>query len=372
MVSVVRIASHLRRYLLLYVLLVIIIALPIGYYNADRFKAHEELVKNTILFLALGTLLPSMIQLRAEKIGGELRFKWRETLIALIIVFLIVPVIAIFFATYINDRTIGIGYIAANSVPASSASVAYVMLAEGNIELATVLVILSIIIALFAAPLYVGLYAQSVHINLPITVLAESVAIALLIPLILGQLIRYILIVRRARKLAVDKTVVFDCKEKAMKGIGAKESYSIDKEVVKCLENKIMTRIKPVLSIWTITFMLTLVSLLIANKARLLISKPDLAIYIISAQLGIYTIIILSLLVASILLKMKYRDHMAAAFISLTKNESVAAAMAVLAIGPTAAIPAALIPAIQPVIAILYISSSPIIKRILKDMGDKY
>ncbi|GEM_PF-3932442 len=43
--------------------------------------------------------------------------------------------------------------------------------------------------------------------------------------------------------------------------------------------------------------------------------------------------------------------------------------MTVLAIGPTAAIPAVLIPAIQPLIAILYISAAHIVKRMLEEKG---
>ena len=107
--------------------------------------------------------------------------------------------------------------------------------------------------------------------------------------------------------------------------------------------------------------------LLIANKASLLISKPNLVLYILSAQIVVYAIVIISLLVASKALNIRYEDHMAAAFIALTKNQSVAATMTALATGPTAAIPAALIPAIQPAVAILYISASSIIKKALKD-----
>ncbi len=346
----VRVASHLKKYLVLYVILIILIALPIGYYNAGYFKAHKDMVKNIILCLAIGTLLPSMIQLRSEKLGRELRFKLKETVIAIIIIFIITPIIAMLFANYIGDKIIGIGYIAANAVPASSASVAYVMLAGGNIELATVLVILSILIALFAAPTYVAVYAQSVHMSLPITVLAESVMIALLFPLVLGQLIRYCFITRKAKKLV-------------------SVSRINDKNAREHMENKIMKRIKPYLSIWTVTFMLALIGILIANKAKLLISNPSLALYIISAQLTVYAVIILTLIVASKILGIRYRDHMAMAFISLTKNESVAATMAVLAIGPTAALPAALIPAIQPLVATLYISVAHRVKRILGEPG---
>ena len=349
MVSAARIAAHLSKYLIVYVVLVVLIALPIGYYNAYFFEVHKGIIKNVILSLAIGTILPSMIQLRSEKMGKELRSKPKEVIITAVIIFIITPLLAMLFANHIGHRIVSIGYIAANSVPASSASVAYVMLAGGNIELATVLVILSVLIALFAAPTYVALFAQSVHVRLPITVLAQSVIIALLFPLILGQIIRYCFIIRKTKKPT--------------------QTSSGDLGVRERLEDKIMKRIKPYLSIWTITFMLTLIGVLIANKARLLISKPSLALYIISAQLVIYATVILSVIVASKVLNIEYRDHMAMVFISLTKNESVAAAMAVLAIGPTAAIPAALIPAIQPLVAILYISVAHIIKRILRETG---
>ncbi len=365
MKKLMKIANHLRKYLLAYVFFVIIIALPIGYYNTHYFETHRNIIKNAILFLAIGTLLPSMIQLRAKELGKEIRLKWKETIIALTIIFLVAPATAIFFANHISSKTIGIGYVAANSVPASSASVAYVMLAEGNIELATLLVFLSVIIALFASPLYVGLYAQSVHVSLPIIVLAKSVTIALLIPLILGQLIRYYFITMKARK------IIMNSEEKKILQYQREIRKTTIKEekVLERLENNISKQLKPILSIWTIVFMLILISLLIANKANLLISKPELAAYIIFAQLCVYTIIILSVLIASILMKIRYKDHMAMAFISLTKNESVAAAMAVIAIGSTAAIPAALIPAIQPIVAILYISASPTIKKILRRYG---
>ncbi|MGB9786190.1 MAG: hypothetical protein ACPLRJ_02805 [Infirmifilum uzonense] len=43
-----------------------------------------------------------------------------------------------------------------------------------------------------------------------------------------------------------------------------------------------------------------------------------------------------------------YRDHQAIAFLSVTKNQSVAAAIAVMALSPEASIVPALIPMVQP------------------------
>ena len=253
-----------------------------------------------------------MIQLRSEKMGKELRFKLKEVGVAIVVIFIITPLLAMLFASHIGNRVIGVGYIAANSVPVSSASVAYVMLAGGNIELATGLVILSVLMALFVAPIYIALYAQSVHISLPITVLIESVVVALLFPLILGQVVRYYSVRRKAEKLARASKGELEC-------TGGNILDAEDKGVKECLENKIMKIIKPYLSIWTITFMLVLIGVLIANKARLLILNPSLALYIISAQLIIYIAIILALIIASKILSIRYRDHMAMTFISLTK-----------------------------------------------------
>ena len=74
----------------------------------------------------------------------------------------------------------------AHSVPASSASIAYVLMVDGNIEFATLLAIISIIGALLAIPAYMGIYARSVSVSVPLGLLGESVGLALLTPFILG------------------------------------------------------------------------------------------------------------------------------------------------------------------------------------------
>ncbi|MCD6511255.1 MAG: arsenic resistance protein [Thaumarchaeota archaeon] len=360
MSSVKRLAMHLRKFLLLYLVITILIGLAVGYFFSEFFTAHISTFKYVILALAIGTLYPSMIQLKGSKIGKEFRIKWREAIIGLLIMFLVSPLVAMGLAGEIGNRMVSIGYVAANSVPASSASIAYVLLAQGNIELATLLVILSLLIALVAAPFYVSSYAQNVHVNLPIALLAKSVMIALALPLVLGQITRYYLIERRARIAASDPTKKYRCKEALSDSEG---------RIVQCIEENISKRLKPILSVWTMLFLFALVFTLIAVKARLLVQKPMLVAYIFGAQLVVYSIVIVSLMISSKILRIRYADHMALAPVALTKNQSVAAAMAVMAIGPTAAIPASLIPAIQPVVAILYIYAAPVIKRILGEPG---
>jgi ACR3 family arsenite efflux pump ArsB len=61
-----------------------------------------------------------------------------------------------------------------------------------------------------------------------------------------------------------------------------------------------------------------------------------------------------------------FEDHQAVAMISVTKNQSVAAAMATAALGPQSALAPALIPIIQPVLTIAYLNAEDWIRRFLK------
>ncbi len=361
-----KLAKHLRKYLLLYVFIVIIIAVPVGYMFKGYMKTHADLIKTLILVMAVTTLYPSMIQLKLEKLGGESKSKVKELILGLTIIFIVVPLTAMLLAGYIENKLIGIGFVAANTVPASSASIAYALLAEGNIELATLLSILSIFIALVAAPAYISLYASTVSVSIPLSILAESITIALITPLVLGQLTRYYLVKRRARKILRDKNHHgYGCKQLPEHVKNVEELAEYLENACECIQGRISEALKPYLSLVTMIAMLILIFLLISFKAGILVSKPWIAAGIILGELAIYAIVIALLVIGSKLLRIRYEDHMGIAFIALTKNESVAAAISLLAIGPVAALPAALIPAIQPIIAIIYVSLADQLRKLL-------
>ncbi|RLF17231.1 MAG: hypothetical protein DRN06_04170 [Thermoprotei archaeon] len=52
-------------------------------------------------------------------------------------------------------------------------------------------------------------------------------------------------------------------------------------------------------------------------------------------------------------------------FLTITKNESVAAAVAAYGFSPAAALAPALIPTIQPVLAIAYLHAKKVVKRLV-------
>jgi ACR3 family arsenite efflux pump ArsB len=269
-----------------------------------------------------------MIQLKTEGLLKSMK-KVKEILISLFYVFVISPLLAFLIAPTLGDPHIRVRYVVVNVVPTSSASIGYVLIAGESIELATVLAVLTLILGIPLIPILIGLYSSSVSVSVPMEPIMNSLVEVLVLPLILGQLTRYILIRRKSTQY-VDKTI------------------------------------KPHLSLATMLSMIALIFVLVLNQAMTIVNKPMLAVLIIAYQ----SIIIVALLLASTLLskalKIPYEDHQALAMISVTKNQSVAAAIATAALGPQSALAPALIPIIQPVLTIAYLNTEDWIRKFLQ------
>jgi predicted Na+-dependent transporter len=101
-----------------------------------------------------------MIQLKTEGLLKSMK-KFKEILLSLLYVFAVSPLLAYLIAPTLGDpHNIGVGYFAANIVPASSASIGYVLIAGGSIELATVLAVLTLILGIPLIPVILGLYSS--------------------------------------------------------------------------------------------------------------------------------------------------------------------------------------------------------------------
>ena len=362
--NVKKTAQHLKEYLLVYTLISLAIGLTIGYEYSEFFKTNREIVKNIIIFLAILTIYPSMIQLKVERLGKAAK-KLRQVTLAMLFIFILAPILAITFARFISDQQIGLGYVASNVVPASSASIGYVLMAEGNIELATVLAILSLVGALIAVPTYLSFYASITSIPLPMDKIIQSIIYTLITPFILGQITRYYVIKHRAKNRINDakngKPTQHNCLIALEKGTIREREHKL----AQCVEKDLERSIKPHLSLLTITSMLILILVLVANKASLLILNPKIATEIIGFQVLMLIVLLGLITILNKIIRVNYEDHAAISFISATKNQSVAAAIAVIALGTKAALAPALIPAIQAPIAITYLQIIPKLKNTL-------
>lgn len=101
--------------------------------------------------------------------------------------------------------------------------------------------------------------------------------------------------------------------------------------------------------------MFALIFVLVLREAPVIISKPGIVIYLV----GFQTIIIVGILALSVFvsrwINLSYEDHQALTLISISKNQSVAAAIAVLSLNPIAALAPSVIPMIQPILIIVYL-----------------
>ncbi|MGC8556803.1 MAG: hypothetical protein ACP5ML_02035 [Fervidicoccus sp.] len=123
--------------------------------------------------------------------------------------------------------------------------------------------------------------------------------------------------------------------------------------------------IRSSLSVATMISLFVLIFIIIFSKASLLIAKPTIALEIIGYQtLIVFGLIALSLAVDKVL-RIKYEDHQSIILTSITKNESVAVAMATMALSPAASVVPAIILLIQPVLAISYIHLEKEVKKLL-------
>jgi ACR3 family arsenite efflux pump ArsB len=326
----------MRKYLIVYTFLSLLIGLIVGCKYTHFFKSNPKLVKNLIVTFAILTIYPSMVQLRTEELAKSAgRFK--EISISIFFVFVVAPLLAMAFAKLFGDIDLSLGFVTSNIVPASSASIGFVLIAEGNIELATILAILSLLGSLPAIPMYLSFYASVSAVKVPIGKIVSAVIYTLVTPFIVGQITRWFLIYRKLRGLKGEERVK--------------------------MARKIEGNLKPILSLATMITMLILIGLLVASKAEVVVEKPKIVAEIVILQSAMLFTLFGVITVIDKIFNVNYSNHMAVAFISATKNQSVAAAVAVMALSLKSAIVPALIPLIQAPIVIGYLHLHPWLER---------
>ena len=321
-------AEHVRRYLMAYVVIAVGLGVVLGAsLSAFSAAANRNLLSNLVIVFAILTIYPSMVQLKTEGLASGFR-SWRPIVLSALYVFALSPVVAFLLAPGLGDSQISAGFFLANIVPASSASLGYILIAGGSLELATVLAVVSFAISIPAIPLFMDLYSRSTSTAVPIDPILMSIALILVLPLVAGQLTRYPL--------------------KKLRG------HTFVNHVLR-----------PHLSLATMLAMFALIFVLVAREAQVILSKPQ----VVGELLVFQSAIILGLLALSVAvsrwLRYSYEDHQAMAFVSVSKNQSVAAGIATLALTPTAALAPSVIPMIQPVLSVAYIHLERSVRRFL-------
>ena len=107
--------------------------------------------------------------------------------IAILFNFVWAPLVGWVLATiFLSDPLLALGFLLVMVVPCSSMAIGYTGLAKGDLELATVVVALSFVLAIVAVPLWMTLFASSYQIAVPMGDLINSILTVLLAPMVLG------------------------------------------------------------------------------------------------------------------------------------------------------------------------------------------
>jgi ACR3 family arsenite transporter len=312
-----RLQQHLSRWLIGYALAVMAAGTAIGYPNAAWSKAHAGPVSDLTTGAVFLVIYPMMVNLRVEALARAGR-NVRGLLLAVAYNFVWAPVLGYGLARiFLHDPMLALGFLLVMVVPCSSMSIAYTGLAGGDVELATVIVGSSFVLAVAAVPLWMGVFAAHYAVPIPMHDMLVSILLVLIAPMIAGWLTRRG--VQRARGEA-----------------GLK-------------------RLQPAFSAASMLAMFAIIFLIFFAKAGLIVQKWSTVLLLLVPNA---LFIALTLALATWLnrrLGLGYADHMAVVFASTGKNNGTAIAIAAMAFSPMVAIPAATMPIFQVLLLVGYL-----------------
>jgi ACR3 family arsenite efflux pump ArsB len=309
--------EHLNKWLLLYVLLAMGLGLLVGYPNAAWTTKNASVVKNLTTLAVFFIIYPMMINLKLEallKVGKNIK----GLLLTVVFNFVWAPLIGWILAkVFLTDPSLSLGFLLVMVVPCSSMSIGYTGLAEGNLELATVAVALSFVLAIVAVPLWMAIFAANYRVPVPIHDMLMSILEVLIAPMIFGYLTRLLL--------------------------------------TRWLGEKKFLQLRPLFPSLSLLAMYGIVFMIFFAKATMIVNKWQTVLLLLAPN-GLFIAITLIVMTwVNRHLKLSYRDNMAIVFASTGKNNGTAIAIATTAFSPLVAIPAATMPIFQILLLVSYL-----------------
>ncbi len=317
--------EHLNRWMLAYVSLAIVAGLVLGNAAAGWTKANTGTVGTLTTVAVFLIIYPMMVSVRFEALLRAGR-NLRGIGIALALNFLWAPVFGWVLATvFLSDPLLALGFLLVMVVPCSSMAIGYTGLAKGDLELATVVVALSFVLAIVAVPLWMTVFASGYGIAVPMGDLIGSILTVLVAPMVLGYVTR--------------------------------------RGLMRWLGSARFGAIAPLFPALSLLGMYSIVFLIFFGKAGLILGQwQTVAILLVPNAIFMG----LTLLLVTWLdrrLGMGFEEHMAVAFTSTGKNNGTAIAIATTAFSPMVAIPAATMPIFQILLMVLYLRAAPRIRQ---------
>ena len=313
--------AHLNKWLLLYVVTAMGLGVFLGHPQTAWIGAHQGLLSTLTTVAVFLIIYPMMVNLH---FGGLFRAgkNVRALALALLFNFVWAPLLGyglvhLFFP---HDPLLALGFLLVMVVPCSSMAIGYTGLSKGNLELATLVVALSFVLAVIAVPVWMTLFAASYTFPLPVSEMVTTILEVLLAPMLLGPLTRLAL--------------------------------------VRWLGPARFQRWQPLFPSISLLAMQVIIFLIFFSKATMIVEQWRTVLLLLVPNALFIGLTLLVLTWANRRLGLSYADNMAVVFASTGKNNGTAIAIASMAFSPMVAVPAATMPIFQILLMVMYLKGA--------------
>lgn len=316
-----RLQAHLSRWLMLYALGSMLAGALVGYPLRDWTARHTDDLGTLTTVSVFLVIYPMMVNLRVEALARAGR-NVRGLALALIYNFVWAPAVGLVLARFfLHDHLLALGFLLVMVVPCSSMSIAYTGLAKGDVELATVVVGTSFVLAIAVVPAWMAVFASGYDVDVPIGSLVVSIVTVLIGPMIGGWLTRVWVVRRRGPA--------------------------------------VMGRLQPAFSAASMLAMFATIFGIFFGKATMIVDRWTTVLLLLVPNA---VFMALTLAVATWMnrrLGLTYEQSVAVVFASAGKNNATAIAIAATAFSPLVAVPAATMPIFQVILLVGFLRLSP-------------
>lgn len=316
-----KVQAHLSHWLMAYAMSAMAVGLVAGYPLRDWAQQRADSIGMITTAAVFLVIYPMMVNLRVEALAKAGK-NVRGLSLALIYNFVWAPAVGYVLARlFLHDSLLALGFLLVMVVPCSSMSIAYTGLAKGDVELATVIVGASFVLAIVAVPAWMMVFAAGYDVSVPVGSMVASMLMVLIGPMIAGWLTRKVVVRRRGPAF--------------------------------------MKRLQPLFSATSMLAMFAIIFLIFFAKADMIIERWNTVLLLLIPNA---LFIALTMAVATWLNRragLTYGEHMAVVFASAGKNNATAIAIAATAFSPLVAVPAATMPIFQIILMIGYLKAAP-------------
>ena len=316
-----QVQQHLSRWLMVYAMSAIGAGLAVGYPARAWVGSHSGGIGTLTTVAVFLVIYPMMVNLRVEAMVRAGR-NVRGLSLALVYNFVWAPLVGLVLVrVFLHDPLLALGFLLVMVVPCSSMSIAYTGLAKGDVELATVIVGFSFVVAVVAVPAWMLVFAAGYDTALPLGAMMGSILTVLIAPMFAGWLTR--------------------------------------KGIVRWHGPGALSRLQPVFSSASMLAMFAIIFLIFFAKAQMIVDRWQMVLLLLVPN-ALFMAVTLGLATwLNRRLGLTYGEHMAVVFASAGKNNATAIAIAATAFSPLVAVPAATMPIFQILMMVGYVKMAP-------------